>query len=249
MISMKKLIIEGRYDSIVTELSRKLLTVIKDSFSATRNPKGEFSGQKIHFKQGETVPDIDDDDKFEKIWFEEVENLDIPLDFYLALKVQWIDGLNDLRMGGDAYNDTKRVSDEMPLIEIRFEIDPAEYPRILSEVAMKLRDVLRHEIEHTTQSGWNLKQGKFLPSDKSRREKIASGEVATKQYFLLKKEIPAMLQGLYVKAKKSRMPFKQVVNDYLDIWTQNNTITEPDKEQILKVWRTYLPQLSIRQEL
>jgi len=58
-----------------------------------------------------------------------------------------------------------------------------------------------------------------------------------------------MLQGLYVKAKKSRMPFKQVVNDYLDVWTQNNTITEPDKEQILKIWRTYLPQLSIRQEL
>ena len=246
---MRKLIIEGRYDSIVTELSRKLLTVIKDSFSATQNPLGEFSGQKIHFKQGEVVPDIDDDDKFEKIWFEEVENPDIPLDFYLHLKVQWIDGLDDLRMGGDAYNDTKRVSAEMPLIEIRFELDPAEYPKLLSEVAMNLRDVLRHEIEHTTQSGWNLKQDKFLRSDKARREKIRTGEIATVQYFLLKKEIPAMLQGLYFKAKKSRTPFKQVVNNYLDVWTQNNTITEPDKEQILKVWRTYLPQLSIRQEL
>lgn len=249
MISMKKLIIEGRYDSIVTELSRKLLTVIKDSFSATQNPKGEFSGQKIHFKQGEEVPNIDDDAKFEKIWFDEVENLDIPLEFYLALKIQWIAGLNDLRSGGDAYNDTKRESDQMPLIEIRFEIDPAEYPNVLNEIAMKLRDVLRHEIEHITQSGWNLKQGKFLPSDKSRREKIASGEIATKHYFLLKKEIPAMIHGLYVKAKKSKMPFKQIVEDYLDIWVENNTITKTDKEQILKVWRTYLPGLSIRQEL
>ena len=249
MISMKKLIIEGRYDSIVTELSRKLLTVIKDSFSATTNPKGEFSGQKIHFKQNDNVPNIDDDDVFKHIWFEEVENEQIPLDFYLALKVQWIDGSDDLRFGGDAYNDTKKNSDEMPLIEIRFELDPAEYPKILSEIAMILRDTLRHEIEHITQSGWNLKQGKFLPSDKAKREKIQTGEVATKQYFLLKKEIPAMIQGLYSKAKKSRAPFKQIVNNYLDGWVSNNTITAKDKEQILKVWRTYLPQLSIRQEL
>jgi hypothetical protein len=249
MISMKKLIIEGRYDSIVTELSRKLLTVVKDSFSSTQNPKGEFSGQKIHFKQEESVPNIDDDAVFKHIWFEEVENSQIPLDFYLALKVQWIDGSDDLRTGGDAYNDTKKNSDEMPLIEIRFEIDPAEYPNVLSEIAMNLRDTLRHEIEHITQSGWNLKPGKFLPSDTAKRIKIQTGEVATKQYFLLKKEIPAMIQGLYNKAKKSHIPFKQVVNNYLDIWISNNTITAPDKEQILKVWRTYLPKLSIRQEL
>jgi hypothetical protein len=39
------------------------------------------------------------------------------------------------------------------LIEVRFTIDPADYPNILSEIATHLRDVLRHEIEHITQSG------------------------------------------------------------------------------------------------
>jgi hypothetical protein len=40
MISMKTLIIEGRYDSLVTRLSNKLLQIIKDSYAATKNPKG-----------------------------------------------------------------------------------------------------------------------------------------------------------------------------------------------------------------
>jgi hypothetical protein len=44
MISMKSLIIEGRYDSLVTKLSNKLLAVIKDSYACTKDPEGFFSG-------------------------------------------------------------------------------------------------------------------------------------------------------------------------------------------------------------
>jgi hypothetical protein len=155
MVSMKALIVEGRYDSIVSELSRRLLKVVKDSYASVTDPKGMFAGKKIYFKSGESVPNIDDDSVFKEIYFEEVENATIPLDFYLALKVQWVEGLNDFRIGGDAYNATGKNADEMPLVEIRFELDPAEYPQVLSEVAIELRDTLRHEIEHTTQSGWN----------------------------------------------------------------------------------------------
>lgn len=244
---MKKLIVEGRYDSIVTELSRKLLQVVKISYSAVQNPNGEFSGRKIYFKQGEQVPNIDGD--YRHIWFEEVENSTIPLEFYLSLKVQWIDGLNDFLVGGDAFNDTKKTSEEPPLIEVRFEIDPADYPQVLSEVASDLRDILRHEIEHVTQSGWNTIQSKYLPSDMAQRNKINSGAVSSKNYFLLKKEIPAMIQGLYSKAKKSKQPFRDVVTASLNRWVDNGTFTEQDKQDIIKVWRTYLPKLGIRQEL
>ena len=249
MISLKTLIIEGRYDSVVTELSRKLLAIIKDSYSAVSNSKGEFSGQKIYFKQDEQVPNIDNDTEFQHIYFEEVENTQIPLDFYLQLKVQWIEGFNDFRFGGDAYNDTKRQADDMPLIEIRFEIDPADYPKILTEVAMQLRDVLRHEIEHTTQSGWNTIDSKYIPSDQALRKKINTGQLPPARYFTLPKETPAMIQGLYFKAKKSKQPFAKVVDEYLNIWVSNNTITADDKNQILDTWRTYLPKLGIRQEL
>ena len=249
MISMKALLIEGRYDSLVTTLSNKLLGIIKDSWSSTKDANGMFAGEKIYFKQAETVPEILDDEQQRHIYFEEIENPDIPLEFYLQLKVQWIEGLNDLNVGGDAYNETKRESSDLPLIELRFKIDPAEYPQVLSEVAMDLRDTLRHEIEHLTQSGWNTVDGKYIPSDQALRAKIESGKLPPARYFTLPKELDAMIQGLYYRAKKSKQPFKVTVNNYLNIWVNNGSITLQDKENILQTWRNRLPSLGIKQEL
>jgi hypothetical protein len=249
MISLKKMIVEGRYDSLVTTLSRRLLQVIKYSYESVKEPKGRFADEKIYFKQGETIPNIQDT-AFKPIWFEEVENADIPLDFYLELKVQWIEGFNDLHIGGDAFNETKRgVADVAPLIEIRLKLDPKDYPNVLSEIAMDLRDTLRHEIEHITQSGWNTIDSKYIPSDQAMRNKIESGKLPPARYFTLPKEIDAMIQGLYLRAKKTRTPFKQVVDNYLNIWVSNQSITDKDKQNILKVWRERLPKLGIRQEI
>jgi hypothetical protein len=83
----------------------------------------------------------------------------------------------------------------------------------------------------------------------AQRNKINSGQVSPKNYFLLKKEIPAMIQGLYNKAKKTKKPFRDVVTASLNRWVDNGTFSEQDKQDIIKVWRTYLPQLGIRQEL
>ena len=52
---MKSLIIEGRYDSLITTLSNKLLQIIKDSYAATTDPDGKFAGEKIYFKRGEKI--------------------------------------------------------------------------------------------------------------------------------------------------------------------------------------------------
>jgi hypothetical protein len=245
---MKTLITEGRYDALVTSLSRTLLSVVKDSFAATKDANGEFAGKKIYFTDATTAPQITSDE-LEEIYFEEVENTTIPLEFYLSLKVQWIDGLNNFKYGGDAYNNTKRDSDEPPLIEVRFEIDPAEYPKVLSEVAMQLRDVLRHEIEHITQSGWNTIDGKYIASDMALRKKIESGQVPPFRYFMLPKEIPAMLHGLYLKAKKTRTPFREEVTTFLQSFVNNGDITEAEMQKVLSTWKSYLPKLAIRQEL
>lgn len=246
---MKRLILEGRYDSLVTQLSNKLLQIVKDSYASTQTASGEFGGKKIYYTKSETVPTIEDDKQQPAVYFEEVENATIPVEFYLQLKIQWIEGFDDLRYGGDAFNDTKRDSDEPPLIEVRMQIDPAEYPKVLSEIAMNLRDTLRHEIEHVTQSGWNTIDSKYIPSDQRLRDRIEAGKLPAARYFTLPKEIPAMLQGLYFKAKKSKQPFKTVVDEYLSMWVDNETITPQEKENILTTWRTYLPKLAIRQEL
>jgi hypothetical protein len=246
---MKALIVEGRYDSLVTTLSNKLLSIVKDSYSSTQSEDGMFAGKKTFFAKGDSAPDIEE---HPEIYFEEIEAKDISLEFYLTLKVQWVDGLNAYRYGGDAFNDSAKDpanADTPPLIEVRLEIDPNQYPQVLSEISMDLKDILRHEIEHITQSGWNVKQGKYLRSDMARRTKIQTGEIDTMNYWLLQKEQPAMIQGLYTRAKKERKPFAEVVNSYLDIWVNNGTLTNQQKETIKKRWRTMLPKLGIRQEL
>ena len=212
MISLKNIIVEGRYDSLVTRLSNILLRTIKDSYSATQSADGTFAGKRIYYSETDTVPLIDSDKQ------------------------------------DDSVKDPAKA-DSPPLIEIRFELDPEEYPNILSEIAMDLKDVLRHEIEHITQSGWNVMQSKYLRSDMARRNKIQSGDIETYNYWLLQKEQPAMIQGLYSKAKKLKQPFALVVNSYLDIWVNNGTMSGTDKNTILKKWRSMLPKLGIRQDL
>ena len=60
-------------------------------------------------------------------------------------------------------------------------------------------------------------------------------------YFRLEKEIDAMMQGLYFKAKKSRRPFKDVIDDYLD----TQPISKEEKEDILDLWRSRRKALSL----
>ena len=84
---MKRLILEGRYDSLVTKLSNTLLAIIKDSYSSTQSPAGEFGGKKIYYTKSETVPNIEDDKQQPAVYFEEVENATIPVEFYLQLKI------------------------------------------------------------------------------------------------------------------------------------------------------------------
>jgi hypothetical protein len=64
-------------------------------------------------------------------------------------------------------------------------------------------------------------------------------------YFRLEKEVDAMLQGLYFKAKKAKRPFKDVINDYLNIFIDQETITQEEKENILDIWRSRGKALSL----
>ena len=53
--------------------------------------------------------------------------------------------------------------------------------------------------------------------DQLLRDLIDADMLSKSQYFKLEKEVDAMLQGLYFKAKKAKRPFKDVINDYLNI--------------------------------
>jgi len=80
-----------------------------------------------------------------------------------------------------------------------------------------------------------------MKDDQLLRDLIDSDLLPKSQYYKLEKEVDAMLQGLYFKAKKSKQPFKQVINDYLD----KVDLTDEEKKKVLDIWRKRRPALSL----
>ena len=129
-----------------------------------------------------------------------------------------------------------------PFIKIVFQI-PKNVN--LKELSFDLKDVVRHEIEHLTQDGENLKQGKYIPDDKELRDLIDAGLLDKDEYYKLPKEVDAMIQGMYYKAKKSKTPFVDVVDDYF----KKAKVTPEERPKIKALWNKRLPALGIKQRL
>jgi hypothetical protein len=62
------------------------------------------------------------------------------------------------------------------------------------------------------------------------------------EYFKLDKEVDANLQGMYFRAKKEKIKFSKVVNNYLN----SQKITVAEKKEILTLWRGRANQLGIK---
>lgn len=214
---------EGRYDKFVNQLSRIAFETIKDGFE---------SGRKIlditfTVRPPEDEPDIESD-MFE---FDFRVVADYTKDVYK------VDGGANEGIDDDGNEIT-------PLLIVNFGIP--KNPK-WSTVSMDLKDVVRHELEHLTQSGDNVvgvvrdpdnpelnRPGKQMADDKFIRDMIDADVLPKSEYFKLEKEIDAMMQGLYFKAKKTRRPFKDVIDDYL----ATQPISKEDKEVILDLWRS-----------
>ena len=115
----------------------------------------------------------------------------------------------------------------------------------LKELSFDIKDVVRHEIEHLTQDGENLKQGKYIEDDGDLRALIDAGLLDKDEYYKLPKEVDAMIQGMYLKAKKSKTPFVDVVDNYFD----KVKVTPEERPKIKDLWNKRLPALGIKQRL
>ena len=137
--------------------------------------------------------------------------------------------------------------DDGDFIIINIAIDPELLPSFWEEISMTLKDLFRHEIEHLTHNkgGVSTNLSKIMRGDLAKRNKIKAGEKPIGDYFKLKKEIDANLQGMYFRAKKEKRPFADVVNTYLDA----QKITPEEKEEILTLWRKRLPALGVKQSI
>ena len=144
-------------------------------------------------------------------------------------------GTGTLKVDGGA-------DDTEDYIEVRFEIDPEKLPEFWEEISMNLKDVIRHEIEHLTHGeGFTSKPSKYMEDDTLIRKIIDAKLLPPAQYFKLEKEVDANLQGMYLRAKKEKRPFRDVMDNYLDA----QDITPEEKEEILDLWRSRLPALNL----
>jgi hypothetical protein len=149
--------------------------------------------------------------------------------------ISFIPGLGKLSIDGGADAETG-------YLKVRFEVDPEKLPDFWSEISMNLKDVVRHEIEHLTHGeGYNENPGKLMSDDQFIRDMIDADMLPKAAYFKLEKEIDANLQGMYLRAKKEKRPFKAVIDDYLDA----QDITPEEKEEILDIWRGRLKALNL----
>jgi hypothetical protein len=209
----KETLNEGRYDSI-TRL------VVKDIMNSW---KSQFDG-----KEGEL--------RFEEDY--ELENSKgQPIDFELlaVLKLEETEDKTYIVDGG--------ANEELdpPYLEVNFQVDPRNLPKIWSTIYSDLIDVVRHEIEHLTQSGVNVISSKEMVDDQSIRQMINWGLLPKAEYFKLEKEVDAMLQGMYLKAKKSKTPFKDVIDNYFE----KVGLEGEDKQNVLDLWTKRLKSLNL----
>ena len=168
--------------------------------------------------------------EYKNILFVEVLNLDVPLHFYFGLQTKH----GELYVNGDAYNPTEASSKQIPYIELTIQTQNKKESRSL--IAMKIRNSIRHEIEHLTQSGLNTLPGKYLPDDQRQRT-----QATRKDYLLLDKEIPAMLKGLYFQATKQRVPFNQLLDEYLD----ETYLLKREIDEVKLVWINKAKELNL----
>ena len=149
--------------------------------------------------------------------------------------ISFIPNTGVLRVDGGA-------DDETDYIEVRFEIDPEKLPEFWEEISFNLKDIIRHEIEHLTHGEGEVSlPGKRMEDDIFIRQLIKAKLLPQAQYFKLEKEIDANLQGMYLRAKKEKRSFKDVIDTYLDA----QEITSDEKEEILNLWRSRLKALNL----
>jgi hypothetical protein len=208
---------EGRYDKFTNELSSFAFELMKDGYDVGRKVVDETF----------TVGPADEDP--------DIISDDFEFDFYV--QAVYTDDTYTVDGGANAGYDDKK--DEItPLLSVRFEI-----PKDIDwqTVSFDLKDVIRHELEHLTQDGANLRPGKKMEDDEFIRDMINADLLPKSDYFKLEKEIDAMLQGLYLKAKKSRKPYLEVIDDYLD----KQPITQEERKDILDLWAKRAKALSL----
>ena len=221
---------EGRYDSLTGKISAAVMRKIKE----TNNGEEYFDGVKVIYGPEDSVPGF--------IYLIE-KGMHINVDYFVD-EVSGIDVEVVISIIRDEAPVFERdfildgeTDDQSSVIYIFVQLTPGSEPRVYPEIAVDLRNLVRHEIEHLTQRGWGEIKGKKMRRNEGVRKRINSNPELYHRYYTLKDEIPANIQGLYSEAKTRKLPFKEVVHGYLDKKIEQGVIPPTEKTRIYRLWR------------
>jgi hypothetical protein len=241
MIKLSTLLLEGAYDKAVGEVNAAVFKLMKDAFAAAGTPDNPktYNGYEIY---KDPIPTQKLDDMFEDEEGLDVGEFDTPdgsFDVELKLAIS-----TDAVEPNDVYIDGGAEEDEFPRIEIHIAFNSIN-PALYSKLQPKLRDLVRHEIEHLThgRDSGMLKPSKLIRGDKAQRAKAQSDPKLYFKYFLLPKEIDANIHGLYSKAKTLKQPYQKVVDDYLDSLVDDGIISIVNRDKIYNAWKVRIPKI------
>jgi len=209
---------EGMYDSMTRQVQKDVFKKWKEDFNKKRKKS-----------------------KFEEFYqFEDKKGRPLEFDLEANIKFKETEDQHYEVDGGAYLGDDETDS----LIELSFQIDPRNLPKMWEDVYHNIGEVLHHEIEHLTQKGPNVRSGKSYNEivDSVMRDMINKYKTLPQsKYYTLDAEIPAMLKGLYYKAKKTKTPFKQMVKKYLDLLP----LKPEEKEEVYNTWKQHTKSLSL----
>ena len=114
---------------------------------------------------------------------------------------------------------------------------------MLQQIQPTLTDLIRHETEHLTQSGDQVKPTKWMKKDEARRRAIRQNPEIWHKYYMLPKEVDANIQGLYTKSKYEKKDFQATIDSYLDSLVKDGIITVGNRQKIYDLWKQRIPQI------
>ena len=223
---------EGKYDSFINRVSKVVFAKFKEQLPQAL----EDYKNGVVVSEEESAIDILEvvGKEGEELYGEPVTIADSSFEFWLNVK---FDIGDTYETEGGAHNDSDPDS-QINLIILEFTL-PADVD--LQKVSMDLKMLFRHELEHLLQGGSNERRGNKVKMDMDFFDKIESGELSLSDYLKKDFEVDAFIQGFYLKAKKQRVPFRQVFDEFMDTYNAS----QEKRDEIYKVWTDRAKELGI----
>jgi hypothetical protein len=210
---MKKLILEGKYDTFTKKIVNDLMSLVKET-------EGDL----------DMVHDFDLTQENE--YYHDYSGISIDV----GLRVHRVDSEIQYNNKEIPYYIDTYISDDDYLI-IDLTINESYGRKYYQEIYYKLNEDVRHEIEHYVQDK-GITQKRF----KTRKQPIIPNTAEYKSTYAHHKdpsEVEALVHGFYRRAKLEKKPLDIVMIRDLETDIERGNLTKKEAEDLFSIWLKY----------